>query len=436
MKRTFVTTTLLVILNLLLTAQNNYVYPLQLSPGNHYLVDQEGTPFFWSGDAAWSLIAQLSKADVDYYLENRREKGFSVVMVNLIEHKFCTNAPDNFYNEPPFIDEPFVTPNEKYFNHADYVIESAASRGIIILLCPLYLGYNCGDEGWCREVQSASLENLRSWGQYVGERYKKYDNIIWCIGGDTDPSIIKDKVLGCVKGILEKDDRHLFTAHNQPESFGNSPWNSAQWLSVNNLYSYSTTLYQHCKRAYEQVPTQPFFMMESAYENEHQSSNQRLRSEAYWPVLSGGMGYIFGNCPVWHFGAQADWCSLTDWKSELDNAGSASMDYSQRLFRSRPWHLLVPDFDHHVLTEGYGTWGKEDYVTAARASDGSTIIAYLPTSRQIKIDLKSISGEKAKCSWYNPSTGEFTEIGTFHTKDMQQFNPPADGDWVIVIDKI
>ncbi|KPK86926.1 MAG: hypothetical protein AMS27_03940 [Bacteroides sp. SM23_62_1] len=417
-------------------AQDDYVYPLQLSPGNRYLTDQKGTPFFWSGEAAWSLIAQLNRADVKYYLDNRGEKGFNVIMVNLIEHKFCTNAPNNYYNEPPFTGKPFITPNGKYFNHVDYVIESAASRGIIVLLCPLYLGYNCGDEGWCHEVQEASLEDLRYWGRYIGERYKKYDNIIWCIGGDTDPTIVKDKVLECVKGIFEKDNRHLFTAHNQPESYADSPWKGEKWLSVNNVYSYSTILYQQCKIACEQVPVQPFFMMESAYENEHEASGQRLRSEAYWPVLSGAMGHIFGNCPIWHFGAQANWCNRTDWKAELDNTGSDSMEFLQRLFISRPWYLLIPDFNHQVLLEGYGTWGEEDYVTTARTIDGSTVIAYLPTSRQITIDMTKISGEKAKCTWYNPSAGEFLEIGIFETKDMQTFIPPADGDWVIVIDKI
>jgi hypothetical protein len=436
MKKRLIISVSIIFLFLPVCAQNNYIYPLQLSTGHRYLTDQKGTPFFWSGEAAWSLIVQLSKADIDYYLDNRKEKGFTVIMVNLIEHKFCANAPNNYYNEPPFTAKPFITPNEPYFNHADYVIESAARRGIIVLLCPLYLGYNCGDEGWCHEVQSASFEDLRFWGQYVGERYNKHDNIVWCIGGDTDPSVIKDKVLECVKGILEKDKRHLFTAHNQPESFANSPWKGEQWLTINNVYSYSTVLYQQCKKAYEQIPAQPFFMMESAYENEHQSSARRLRSEAYWPVLCGGTGHIFGNCPIWHFGAHTGWCNLTDWKSELDNTGSVSMDHLQHLFRSHSWHLLVPDFSHRVLTEGYGTWGKEDYATAACTSDGSTIIAYLPTSRQITIDMTNILVEKAKCLWYNPSSGEFKEIGIFETKGMQQFTPPADGDWVIVIDKI
>ena len=115
-----------------------YLYPLKSGgTGNRYLVDQNNQPFFWSGEAAWSLIAQLSKQDVGFYLDNRKEKGFTVIMVSLIEHKFCNNPPANFYGELPFTDNLFVSPNEKYFAHADYVIKSAAQRNIVVLLAPL-----------------------------------------------------------------------------------------------------------------------------------------------------------------------------------------------------------------------------------------------------------------------------------------------------------
>ena len=147
--------------------------------------------FFWSGDTAWSLIAQVSKEDAIYYLEDRRQKGFTVILVNLIEHKFSTNAPRNFYGTPPFTGQTFTTPNEAYFAHADYVINEAAQRGLVVLLSPLYLGYQCGDEGWCNEVKAAALTDLRAWGHYLGNRYKNFDNIVWTIGGDTDPTPVK-----------------------------------------------------------------------------------------------------------------------------------------------------------------------------------------------------------------------------------------------------
>lgn len=413
---------------------HQYSYPLKLNPGNRYLTDQNDNPFFWSGDAAWSLIAQLSKQDADLYLDNRKETGFTVIMVSLIEHKFCTNAPANFYGDAPFKDRPFVSPVEKYFEHADNIIKSAAQRNIVVLLAPLYLGYDCKDEGWCTEVKTASLLEMYSWGKYVGNRYKNFSNIIWLIGGDTDPSSVKDKVLQMVKGICEADTLHLFSAHNQPETMAVTPWTDEPWLSVNNVYSYDSALYKYYMKAYNHIPVMPYYQVESAYENEHNSTPQQLRSQAYWAILSGAMGYVFGNCPVWHFGFIKTWCNISDWKKEMNNQGSVSMYILQRLFLSRSWQTLVPDFENQIITSGYGTWGSKNHVASARTSDGSTIIAYLPSKRTVMVNMSIIRGEKTNCWWYNPSNGKAISIGTYSNSGFRSFMPNSEGDWVLVID--
>jgi hypothetical protein len=69
------------------------LFPLKIGPTGRYLVDQSRQPFFWSGDTAWSLIAQGTNADIDFYTANRSVKGFNVTLASLIEHKFSTNAP-------------------------------------------------------------------------------------------------------------------------------------------------------------------------------------------------------------------------------------------------------------------------------------------------------------------------------------------------------
>jgi hypothetical protein len=411
-----------------------YAFPLRVNAGCRYLVDQSNQPFFWSGDAAWSLIVQLSTQDAGFYLDDRNKKGFSVIMINLIEHKFCSNPPSNFYGELPFSGKLFVTPNEKYFAHADSVIESASQHNIAVLLAPLYLGYDCRDEGWCAEVKNASLADLRVWGRYIGARYKKFNNIIWLIGGDTDPSQVKDKVLEMVKGIREYDTLHLLSAHNQPESMAVTPWHDQTWLSVNNVYSYDSVLYKHYMTAYNMIPVIPYFQIESAYENEHNSTPQQLRSQAYWAILSGATGHIFGNCPIWHFGSAGKWCNTSDWKKEMNNSGSVSMDYLQRLFRSRSWQMLIPDFENHLITSGYGIWGSKDHIASAGTSDGHTIIAYLPSKRTITVNMNRIRGVKAKCWWYKPADGKAIQIGVYATSGVQSFTPPSSGDWVLVLD--
>src|SRR5437763_2346573 len=68
--------------------------PLKTSPDGHFLVDQKGQPFLVVGDSPWSLVAQPREADLDRYLDDRAKKGFNSLIVNLIEHKFGSNAPN------------------------------------------------------------------------------------------------------------------------------------------------------------------------------------------------------------------------------------------------------------------------------------------------------------------------------------------------------
>ena len=89
------------------------------------------------------------------------------------------------------------------------------------------------------------------------------------------------------------------------------------------------------------------------------------------------------------------------------------MDYLQRLFRSRSWQTLIPDFENRIITSGYWYMGNKRSCVSAITSDANTIIAYLPSKRSITVDMSKIHGSEAKCWWYNPSDGKATEIGTY-----------------------
>ena len=411
-------------------------YPLELGgAGARSLVDQNGQPFLLWGEAAWSLIAQPTLADADRYLDDRQQKRVDAVLVNLIEHKFAAHAPADANGNAPFTGRPFATPNPAYFADADQVINAAAARGIVVLLAPLYLGYQCSDEGWCAEVEAATSSELLAWGQFLGKRYASFDNIVWVIGGDTDPTPVADKVRQVVDGILDFDTRHLMTAHNQQESQAVTPWPNEAWLNVNDFYTYDDTLYVEASNAYQRSPVMPFFLIESIYENEHDSTTSSVRAQAYWTMLSGAMGQVFGNCPLWNFGVPSPFCTSTDWAAQLGSPGSLSMSYAQALLTSRPWSTLVPDTAHAAIVDGFGTYGDPAYVTAARASDGATVIAYLAASRTITVDLASVSGTQARAWWYDPTEGAATAVGTFTTAGQKSFSPPAPtGDWVFVLD--
>jgi len=97
---------------------------LKVSENKHFLVFEDGTPFFYLGDTAWELLHRLSKSDAEKYLENRRLKGFTVIQTVVLAELDGLNDP-NAEGERPLIDNNPLLPNEKYFQHIDWVIKKA-----------------------------------------------------------------------------------------------------------------------------------------------------------------------------------------------------------------------------------------------------------------------------------------------------------------------
>ena len=168
-------------------------YPLRISANARYLEDQSGTPFLWVGDLVWTGAASLTPAEMDLYLDNRNAKGFSVVIVSLIETKFPKNAPNDAAGHPPFTAtlSPGVfdvtTPNPAYFETVEVFFQKAAARGMTVLLAHSYVGFQGGDEGWFTTFKANGPSRVRQYGQWVGNRYKNQSNIIWLSGGDYTP---------------------------------------------------------------------------------------------------------------------------------------------------------------------------------------------------------------------------------------------------------
>ncbi len=399
--------------------------PLRVSGNQRYLIDRHDVPFLLQGDAAWSLIANVTKEDAATYLKNRHAKGFNAVLVNLIEHKFAKNAPRNIYGEAPFSGaSDFAAPNEKYFEHADWVVRKAAENGLVVLLAPVYLGYPGLDEGFYDEVLANGPEKCLAYGRYLGQRYQGFDNIIWVMGGDRDPGPARENVDMVAYGIRESDRRHLMTAHCHSDSAPAEQY-PGSWLQIATSYAYEI-VHLRLTWDYERKPAMPLFLIESIYEGEHNSSELQIRRQAYWAVLCGEFGHVMGNYPIWPFNP--------GWQPAMESPGSVALMRWGRLFRSRPWHDLVPDKEHKVVTEGLGEFWGLDYLTAAAAPDGSTVMAYMPSARTIKVDLSKLAKGRTRAWWFNPRDGSAVEAGTFATEGARQFTPPSDGDWVIVLD--
>jgi hypothetical protein len=373
-------------------------------------------------------MVRVTKEEAELYLKNRSQKGFNTILVNLIEHWFTEDPPRNIYGEEPFeTPSDFARPNRKYFEHVDWVVNKALENGIQLLIAPMYLGYPGTDEGWFKEILAASLGECLEYGQYLGKRYNRFDNILWSIGADRNPTHpgLLERMDMIALGIKEHDKRHLMTAQGEPESSSIDEFSRGGWVDFNAVYSYSI-VHQKLLSEYNRKPVKPVFLVESSYEGEHNSSEVQIRRQAYWSVLCGGFGHVFGNFPV-------D-VSAKGWQSALGSPGSFSMTNWGKLFRSRSWNEMIPDQKHTVVTEGLGEFRGLDYLAAGISSDNGTMIAYVPTARPIRIETRMMGGSKLNTWWFNPATGKAISGDDFSTKEPIELSPPKEGDWVLVLD--
>src|SRR5208283_3637911 len=109
---------------------------LSISTNRRYLLDENG-PFFWLGDTAWELFHRLDLAEAEYYLENRRRKGFTVIQAVALAEIDGLNTP-NAYGERPLRENDPLQPNPRYFECVDAVIRLACGKGLWIALLPTW----------------------------------------------------------------------------------------------------------------------------------------------------------------------------------------------------------------------------------------------------------------------------------------------------------
>jgi hypothetical protein len=287
----------------------------------------------------------------------------------------------------------------------------------------------------------------RAYGQYLGNRYKNFANIVWISGNDyqTWSTPQNDAVVTAVAlGIEDTDTNNIQTIelnYHVSSSLDDSNWTPI--VNLNATYTYDPT-YAQLLTDYNRTNFIANFMVEANYEFEDNVGNlgtltpQVLRRQEYWSLLSGAAGQLYGN----HYTSQF----ISGWQTNLDTPGAIQFGYVKALFQPRRWYDLIPDQTHVVVTAGYGTFTSSggvtgsDYATAARTADGALVMVYLPTNRTVMVDMSKLNGP-ATAQWYDPSSGAYVAIpGSPLTNiNIRSFTPSGNnaagqGDWVLVLE--
>ncbi|WP_165227330.1 apiosidase-like domain-containing protein [Aquisphaera insulae] len=420
-------------------------FPIRISDDRRHLVDGHGKPFFYQADTPWMIFLKLNQAEAKEYMARRQEQGFTALQVMLTGFLGMTNRDGElpFEGRPP--EQDLGRPNERYFAHVDRVVEEARELGMLLAIAPAWS--DCCGVGWAGKEKDGTPKPLnangptkcREYGRWLGRRYGRFPNVAWILGGDIDPDNARAEIRQIGLGLKEAAPYQLITYHASSSHSSTDVWPADErWLDVSMVYTYfrgfnkawnknQPDVYEVSHAEYTKRPVRPFLLGESTYEGEHSDWGSALqaRKQAWWCVLGGGCGHAYGS---------PNWNMPPTWRRVLEQPGAISLGHLRRFVESRPWWKLVPDARNAVAVAGRGPFATNDYAVTAIASDRSFSVTYLPTRRKITLDVGTISGPRAIAWWFNPRTGESTRIGAIADKRPRDFEPSADGDWVLILD--
>jgi hypothetical protein len=424
---------------------------LQISENRRFLEYEDNTPLFYLGDTAWELFHRLNREEVDLYLTNRAEKGFTVIQAVVLAELDGLNIP-NAYGAKPLVDNDPARPNEVYFQHVDYIVDKAESLGLFMGMLPTW-----GDKWQLKGGRGPlifNVENARIYGRFLGARYKDKP-IIWILGGDRNIETKDERAIiqAMAEGLREGDGgNHLITFHPRGPGRSSDYFHEAHWLDFNMFQSshaahdFDNGLFVDHDYALE--PVKPTLDGEPRYETlsvgfyfadvarHDRFDAYDVRQAAYWSLLAGACGHTYGNNNIWQMW-QPDrkpviWASVP-WYEALNHPGAFQMGYVRRLFESRPFHKLIPD--QSIVVDGPRTGGAK--IRAARAVDGSFAFIYSPRGEPFTVRLAVIDALRVTATWYDPRYGIASPIHTDGNTAIKTFTPPTSGrgnDWLLILD--
>jgi hypothetical protein len=423
---------------------------LTISANRRFLLDENG-PFFWLGDTAWELFHRLNFEEAEHYLENRRQKGFTVIQAVVLAEFDGLDVP-NAFGERPLLDNDPLQPNPRYFQFVDRIIQLASEKRLWIGLLPTW-----GDKVELLPHGKGPVifdaENAFRYGQWIGRRYRDRSNIVWINGGDRSANGANFAIWDALAhGIKSADPNHLMTFHPWGDGQGHSSsewFHQSDWLDFNLAQSghwrKESPNYDFVDHDYRLSPTKPCLDGEPRYEDHPVNwkpdelgwfDDYDARQAAYWAMFSGACGHTYGCHPVWQFfapGRRPVSFARRYWTEALDLPGAAQMTHLKNLFLSRGFVWLEPD--QALVTASDAS--SSAHVRAARDEQLRHGFVYLSSEGTVRVELQRLHGPQFRASWFNPRDGSWQTIRFITQRSDCEFHAPtADrkNDWILVLD--
>jgi hypothetical protein len=266
---------------------------------------------------------------------------------------------------------------------------------------------------YVNEAKVLTTGNARTYGRWLGARYKAAPNIMWMMGGDR-PAIGYEEVWRELAAGLREGDGgvHLVTYH---PCYGRSSadfFHQDQTLSFNVIQTWAewSSVHPIVLADALRTPPKPVVLGEGAYENGPEYPTGPItpllvRRQAWWATMAGGF-------PT--YGQNQMWRVEKGWEDTFDTPGATQVPRLKQILTARNWWDLVPD--QSLFASGVGS--EKTLNAAMRSASGDYAIVYLASPCKVELHLDKIALPHVRATWVSPITGECRSAGTYETGNV------------------
>ncbi|WP_159466817.1 DUF4038 domain-containing protein [Dyadobacter sp. 3J3] len=390
-----------------------YQYPLKVSADGKHLTDQTNVPFLVVADVAWQLLRKLDYPEAIQYLDIRKGQSFNTVLVHVLP---ALPTQKNFQKVTPFQGENDITnPNKAYFDYLEKVVLAAKERNLVV-------GLVVSRQSWNVIFETQGEEACKNFGEYIGKRFSKLNNIFWIVSEDENQKDFLSKTL--TESLKKTSENKLVASLSTcapPDSLKKNHTDLKVFVPDSTVTDSEYAALSTWQKNIGKSMKSPFLIANSEFPIKDQSA--LIRKQAYESLLNSAAGFC-------HMSTIKNFNPT--WKTNITKDGGEYMKYLVKILKGLPWDYLEPAASLKLVQDT--TQSSEISISAL--TNKRMVMMYIPTFRSFVIDLSQLTGEEFNAVWYSPRTGRRWSGGALKRTELTTIEPPdpqADWDWILLV---
>ncbi len=422
--------------------------PLRLSDDRRSFVHHDGTPFFWLADTCWSGPLLSTDDEWQHYLAVRTEQQFSAVQWVATNYLAAPNGDRD--GRLPYSGKNEIAVDPVFFQRLDEKQRSITDAGLLGIPVLLWAAewsadpaVNASNPGFDLPEDQAILL-----ARYMVARWNAFP-VAWFLPGDgpyTGDHADRWKRIGAA--VFGEIEHAPVTLHPNGMSWYGSDFDDQPWLDYigyqsghgDDLETVNWLVDGPPAHAWQDLQSRPIINLEPpyedhiAYQSRERISATEMRKRLFWSLLvSPTAGVTYGGHGVWGWddGSEPPMNHPRTgvplpWQEALHLPGAEHIRFLAALFESLPWWELRPA-PEIVLDQP----GGYRHIAASATTDLAIVVVYVPEDRSFRLDPDFLDWAMTTATFVDPATGSTVAAepidGAWET--------PAEGDWVLVIER-